>query len=215
MDIEALEKQVVLMEDILSVETLQRTYGYYFDTRQFHKIVNLFSENTSFVEIESHGRFAGKEGVKRMFSFGGTTPKKNKGTAGVATVIMQLGGVVTVNPDGKTALGRWQTWLAESFPFGGRLGQYWLQGYYENEYIKEDETWLFSKLHWYTTFYTRFETGWMVQPLVGFLPRSEADHPPTAFFPYPSGYKYPYHFPHPITGAVFDPKEEAYDPMGM
>lgn len=221
MDLEAMEKQVVMMEDIQAVENLQRTYGYYFDTRQFEKIVDLFSENTSYVEIESHGRFAGKKGVKRMFSFGGTNDnnppekQKRKGTAGIATVIMQLGGVINVNPDGRTALGRWQTWLAESFPFGGRLGQYWLQGYYENEYIKEGGKWLFSRLHWYTTFYTRFETGWMVQPLVGFLPRSEADEPPTAFFPYPSGYKYPCHFSHPVTGAAFERKEHVYDPMAM
>ena len=221
MNLEALEKQVALLEDIQAVENLQRTYGYYFDTRQFHKIVDLFSENTTFVEIESHGRFVGKEGVKRMFFMDKADRSKPKEVQmrgrrpGVATVIMQLGGVIDVNPDGKTALGRWQTWLAESFPFGGRLGQYWLQGYYENEYIKEDGKWLFRKLHWYTTFYTRFETGWMVQPVVGFLPRSEADQPPTAFFPYPSGYKYPYHFPHPVTGETFRPKEQVYDPMGM
>lgn len=220
MDLEALEEQVALMENIQAVETLQRTYGYYFDTRQFPKIVDLFSENTSYVEIESHGRFAGKEGVKRMFALSGTDAhsrekQKKKVTAGIATVIMQLGGVVNVNPDGRTARGRWQTWLAESFPFGGRLGQYWLQGYYENEYVKEDGNWLFSKLHWYTTFFTRFETGWMVQPLVGFLPRNEADQPPTAFFPYPSGFKYPCHFHHPVTGAVFDSKEHVYDPMAM
>ena len=220
MDLETLEKQVALMEDIQAVENLQRIYGYYFDTRQFDKIVDLFSENTSFVEIESHGRFMGKEGVKRMYFMDKVDRSKPLESQmswrpGVATAIMQLGGVVNVNPDGKTALGRWQTWLAESFPFGGRLGQYWLQGYYENEYVKEDGNWLFSKLHWYTTFITRFETGWMVQPLVGLLPRNDADHPPTTFFPYPSGYQYPYHFPHPVTGAVFEPKENTYDPMAM
>jgi hypothetical protein len=105
--------------------------------------------------------------------------------------------------------------LAESFPFGGRLGQYWLHGYYENNYVKEDGQWLFSKLLWYTTFYTRFETGWMVQPLVGFLPRKEADNPPTTFYPYPSGYKYPYHFTHPITGEDYDPGDQYRDPMAM
>jgi len=221
MDLDTLEKQVALLEDIQAVENLQRTYGYYFDTRQFHKIVDLFSENTAYVEIESHGRFLGKKGVKRMFFMDKVDPAKDlkaqmrKRLLGVATVIMQLGGVVNVNPDGKTAMGRWETWLAESFPFGGRLGQYWLHGYYENGYVKENGKWLFSKLHWYTTFFTRFETGWMVQPLVGFLPRSEADHPPTAFFPYPSGYKYPCHFPHPVTGEAFNPKEQVYDPMGM
>jgi hypothetical protein len=163
----------------------------------------------------------GKEGVERMFFMDKVDRSKpldgqlRKRRPGIFAAIMQLGGVVDVNPDGNTARGRWQSWLAESFPYGGRLGQYWLQGYYENEYVKEDGKWLFTKLFWYTTFITRFETGWMVQPLVGHLPRSEADHPPTAFYPYPSGYKYPCHFSHPVTGAAFDPEEQAYDPMGM
>ena len=222
MDLDALEKQVTLMEDIQAIENLQRSYGYYFDTGQVHQIVDLFSEtHTTFVEIESHGQFLGKDGVRRMFWMDKVDRKapdeqlQRKRPLGIATVIMQLGGVVHVNADGRTAKGRWQTWLAESFPFGGRLGQYWLQGYYENEYIKEDGKWLFTKLAWYTTFYTRFETGWMVQPLVGFLPRQEADNPPTTFFPYPSGYKYPYHFPHPVTGEPYDPGEQYHNPMAM
>lgn len=220
MDIEVLEKHVTLLEDIQAIEDLQRMYGYYFDTRQFHKIVDLFSENTTTVEIESHGQFKGKQGVKRMFFMDKADPNQPletqmpKRRPGIATVIMQLGGVVNVDADGQTAKGRWQSWLAESFPFGGRLGQYWLQGYYENEYIKENGKWLFSKLLWYTTFFTRFETGWMVQPVVGFLPRSEADIPPTEFCPYPSGYKYPYHFPHPVTGKDYEPADYTYDPMG-
>ena len=100
MDLEALEKQVVLMEDIQAVETLQRTYGYYFDTRQFHEIVNLFSENTAYVEIESHGRFAGKGRGQTDVLFGWDGSRQTPGEpdkqtdCGVATVIMQLGGVV-------------------------------------------------------------------------------------------------------------------------
>ena len=222
MNLEELEKHVTLMEDIQEIENLQRMYGYYFDTQQHAKIVDLFSESTVSVEIESHGQFLGKDGVRRMFwQDTGDRPapppprRLLRRFIGVATVIMQLGGVVNVNPDGKTATGRWQTWLAETFPFGGRLGQYWLQGYYENEYVKEGGKWLFSKLFWNTSFYTRFETGWMVQPLVGFLPRDNSDNPPTAFFPYPSGYKFPYSFPHPITGEKYDPGDTYQDPMAM
>ncbi len=227
MDLEELEKEVTRLEDIQAIENLERIYGYYFDTRQMDKIVDLFSENTESVEIESHGQYLGKEGVRKMYLVGAgrqsqtrpgetsiSVPPRPRGFGG-GTTIIQIGGVITLAPDGKTAKGRWHTWLAESFPFGGVMGQYWLHGNYENKFAKENGKWLFTKLYWNTTFYTRFETGWMVQPVVGFLPMPAADNPPTAFYPYPSGYHLPYSFPHPITGEEDRPVFHYHHPMSM
>ncbi len=221
-NIEELEKQVTRLEDIQAIEDLERIYGYYFDTRQMDKIVDLFSENTVSVEIESHGQFLGKDGVRKMYQLGAgggnrqpVSKRPQRGFAGGGTTIIQIGGVVTVAEDGVNAKGRWHTWLAETFPFGGTMGQYWLHGYYENEFVKENGIWLFSKLFWNTTFYTRFETGWQVQPLVGFLPMPDYDNPPTAFFPYPSGYRFPYSFPHPVTGEQDTAVSGYQHPMAM
>lgn len=222
MNLEELEKQITRLEDIQAIEDLERIYGYYFDTRQMDKIVDLFSERTKSLEIESHGQFLGKEGVRKMYLMGAgggsraaTSPRRLRGFAGGGTTIIQIGGVVTIADDGVNAKGRWHTWLAETFPFGGTMGQYWLHGYYENEFVKENGKWLFSKLEWNTTFYTRFETGWQVQPLVGFLPMPDHDNPPTRFYPYPSGYHFPYSFPHPVTGEP-DTTESTYrHPMSM
>jgi hypothetical protein len=225
MNLEELEAEVTRLEDIQEIENLERIYGYYFDTRKMKEIVDLFSENTESVEIESHGQFLGKEGVRKMYLQGaggeGQSETSEPATTsrprapGGGTVIIQLDGVVTAAPDGKTAKGRWHTWLAESFPFAGVLGQYWLHGYYENEFVKEDGKWLFKKLFWNTTFYTRFETGWLVQPIVGFLPMPNPDNPPTAFHPYPSGYHFPYSFPHPVTGEVDKPIFHYHHPMAV
>jgi hypothetical protein len=225
MDLKELEVEVSRLEDIHEIENLERIYGYYFDTRKMKEIVDLFSEDTESVEIESHGQFLGKEGVRKMYLQGAggegqtepgkpATPSRPR-IVGVGTVIIQIGGVITLAPDGKTAKGRWHTWLAETFPFAGVLGQYWLHGYYENEFVKENGKWLFKKLFWNTTFYTRFETGWLVQPIVGFLPMPNPDHPPTAFYPYPSGYHFPYSFPHPITGGVDQPIFQYQHPMAV
>jgi hypothetical protein len=222
MTLEELEKEVTRLEDIQAIEDLERIYGYYFDTRRLKEVVDLFSEDAESVEIESHGQFLGKEGVRRMYLGavgGGSQPRdtspRPRGNWGGGTVIIQIGGVITLAPDGKTAKGRWHTWLAESFPFAGVMGQYWLHGYYENEFVKENGRWLFKKLYWNTTFYTRFESGWLVQPLVGFLPMPGSDNPPTAFYPYPSGYHLPYSFPHPITGEVDKPVSHYHHPMAM
>jgi hypothetical protein len=224
-NIEGLEGEVTRLEDVRAIEDLERIYGYYFDTRQMKQIVDLFSDDhTDFVEIESHGRFFGKEGVKRMYleAVGGEPPAsdaskpqaepRSQATGGI-TLIIQLDGVVTVAPNGKTAKGRWHTWLAESFPFAGTLGQYWLHGYYENEFVKERGRWLFTRLFWNTTFITRFETGWMVQPIVGFLPMPNPDMPMTAFHPYPSGYHFAYSFPHPTTGETDEGIARYHHPM--
>jgi hypothetical protein len=217
MTLEELEKEVTRLEDIHEIENLQKIYGYYFDNRQMKEIVDLFSENTESVEIESHGVYLGKKGIRTMYwqHAGDSGKPKPKDVAGHRTVITQLDGVITFSTDGQTAKGRWQTWLAETFPFAGVMGQYWLHGYYENEYIKENGQWLFKKLFWNPTFYTRFETGWLVQPLVGLLPMPNPDRPPTAFHPYPSGYHFPYSFPHPITGEIDNSTYEVKNPMRL
>jgi hypothetical protein len=200
MNLEELEAQVILLEDIQEIEHLQRIYAYYFDTHNWTKIINLFSENTESVEVADHGIFYGKEGVTKLYwdviAGGGT----NKFAPWVEFVITQIGGVVDVNPDGKTAKARFQTWLCESKPYGAYPRQEWLHGYYENKYVKEDGKWLFSKLHWNNTFCSPFEDGWLKTSLMGWMPVPYADSPPTAFHPYPARYKVPYTFTHPITG---------------
>jgi len=202
MNLEELERQVQLAEDIQEIEHLQRIYGYYFDNNMWAEIVDLFSEeNTESVEIADHGVFYGKKGIRRIYwdmFAGGGTPRQSP--AWMQFIVMQIGGVVDVSPDGKTAKGRWQTWLCEAKPYGAFPRQEWLHGYYENRYVKENRKWLFSKLHWNNTFCSPFEDGWLNLPLMGWMPLPDADEPPSAFHPYPSGYHVPYHYKHPVTG---------------
>jgi hypothetical protein len=202
MNLQELEKQVQLQEDIQEIEHLQRTYGYYFDNNMWAEIVDLFSEeNTESVEIADHGVFYGKKGIRRiyweMFAGGG---KPRMSPPWMQFIVMQIGGVVDVSADGKSARGRWQTWLCESKPYGAYNRQEWLHGYYENKYVKENGKWLFSKLHWNNTLCSPFEDGWLNTPLMGWMPLPDADEPPSAFHPYPSGYHVPYHYQHPIAG---------------
>jgi hypothetical protein len=93
-------------------------YGYYFDTHNWKKIIDLFSENTESIEIVDHGLFYGEAGVKKVYwdiiACGG----ENKFPPWVEFVITQIGEVVIVNPDGKTALARFQTRLCESKQYG-------------------------------------------------------------------------------------------------
>jgi hypothetical protein len=212
MNREELEKQVTLLEDIQEIEDLQKKYCFYFSTyfgtQEYTKILDLFSEDTESIELESVGVFFGKAGASVFFGAkkdkNGPPDFETHGALGVMYKIIVVGGVVDVDPDGKTAKGRWQTLLPEVMNIGGILRQQWLHGYYENEYVKENGKWLFKKLNWNVTFYTTFEDGWLKMPLLTTFwthkSLNRADAPPNTFYPYPSGYHFPYHSKHPITG---------------
>jgi hypothetical protein len=116
---------------------------------------------------------------------------------------LQLQGVVNVSPDGKTAKGRWQClflcvalWGNPEVPT-----DCWSYGVYENEYIKENQKWLFKKVYFNRLFYTPVSEGWVKVPDITMQKMSPetADIPSTTHHPYPTNYVVPMHFKHPIT----------------
>src|SRR4030042_1590318 len=111
MNLEELEKSVNLMEDIQEIENLQRIYAYYFDLQMWEDIIDLFSDDAESVEIVDHGLFLGKEGVKKMYWGWIGKGIRSANQPWIQFIITQIGGVVDISPDGKTAWGRW---LAEN-----------------------------------------------------------------------------------------------------
>ena len=202
--LENLGARIQRLEDVKQIERLQKIYGYYRDYGEWEKVVDLFSNNAESVEVADHGVYKGKEGVKRFYIDLIKGGKDRKPRQGVLSICMQMQGVVTVDPDGKTAKGRWYGYMIEAKPtmslHEGELRQLWGHGIYENEYVKEDGKWKIKKLHFFLNFRTPYEDGWLKTPLMGWMPFAEADAPPTAFHPYPSGYHVPYHNKHPVTG---------------
>lgn len=200
MNLKELEEKITYLEDIQEITDLQQKYGYYMDTHHRQEVVDLFSENTESIEIESTGLFLGKEGVRKFFLDNDLIPEgEDTVPKWINILILMHGSVIDIDPSGTTAKGRWNTWLAEAMMVEGTPRQQWVQGYYENEYVKENGKWLFKKLHWNVTFFTSFEDGWLKVPLLGLLKREDADAPAPHFRPYPSGYQLPYHFKHPVT----------------
>jgi|WetSurMetagenome_2_1015567.scaffolds.fasta_scaffold434234_1 hypothetical protein len=199
MNLQELEKEVTRLEDIQEIEDLQMKYGYYMDTHHRDGVYDLFSDNTESVEIESTGLFLGKKGVAKFFLDNDLVEKGVSEVPGWINILIMMNmDVITIDPSGATARARWNTWLAEAMTVGGIPRQQWVQGYYENEYIKENGRWRFKKLHWNVTVFTSFETGWLKVPLLGRLDRPDMDAPAPHFSPYPSGYQLPYSFKHPV-----------------
>jgi hypothetical protein len=194
-----LSKKQELTDDLIEIEKLQRIYGYYLDTGKHQEIVDLFSDKTESVEIGNRGIYLRKEGARRFFleSQGKSRPAWSMARH------LQLQGVVNVAPDGRTAKGRWQCLFICVASYGkpAKPTACWGYGVYENEYIKEDGNWMFTKVYFCRLFYTPFDKGWVKVPDITLLRMDPetADIPSTRHHPYPTTYFAPLHFKHPIT----------------
>lgn len=206
--LEELEARITRLKDIQEIKRLQKIYGYYQDYCEWRKIVDLFTDNDPCVEEADRGVYQGKESVRRYFIdlLGGGDPDRPP-RPGYLGIMFQLQGVITVDSGGKSAGGRWYGMGMEAKPtvslHEGELRQTWIHGIYENEYVKEGGKWLFKKLFFNLVFRTPYEDGWLKAPVVGQNGPDQVikpDAPPTAYFPYPSGYHVPFSFKHPITG---------------
>jgi hypothetical protein len=204
--LEDLQARIQRLDDIKQIEKLQKIFGYYQDYGEWQKIVDLFADSEPSVEEADRGVYKGKDGIRRYYMDlmgNGNKPPR----PGWLSILFQLQGVVTVEPGGKTAMGRWYGMGMEAKPTAslheGELRQTWINGIYENEYVKEDGKWKIKKLHFNLTFRTPYEDGWLKVPVVGQNgpdPHVAPDAPSTSYAPYPSGYHVPVHFKHPVTG---------------
>jgi hypothetical protein len=204
--LDELQARVTRLTDIKDIQHLQEIYGYYQDYGEWQKIVDLFTDNDPSVEESDRGIYKGKVGIRKYFlELLGGGPKPPR--PGLLNIMFQLQGVITVDPNGKTAKGRWYGMGMQAQPVAslheGELRQTWIHGTYENEYVKEDNKWKLKKLYFNLVFRTPFEDGWLKVPVIGQNgPDSviKPDAPPSAYFPYPSGYQVPFSFKHPLTG---------------
>ena len=147
--LEELQRRIQRLEDVKQIERLQRIYGYYRDYGEWEKVVDLFSDDAESIEVADHGVYKGKEGIRKYYIDLIKGGKDRKPRTGLMSIAMQFQGVVTVDPDGKNAMGRWHGFLMEARPtltlHEGELRQTWGHGIYENEYVKEAGTWKFMK----------------------------------------------------------------------
>lgn len=193
-----LEREIERLEDTKSIKRLQRAYGYYVDQKLGSEIGALFSAAPgTTAELGGMGVYLGKDRIGEFYSrvMGGEGLEP-----GQLYNHMILQGVVHVADDGLTAKGRWRALI--------QLGDHgksamWAEGPYENEYVKENGVWKFSKVHWFQTFSAPYFPGWhkapepLAPPLADFPP----DRPPTIeYASYPGVFQPPYHYRNPVSG---------------
>ena len=214
--VKTLENEVRILKDIESIKRLQKAYGYYVEHMMGQEIIDCFSDSPDVALNWLEGTWLGKEGVKRYFA----RAARGDNPPGFSHQLMPTAGLITINPDGKTAKGRWYAFggvfsSREGKVSGGSL----TNGIYEMGYIKENGTWKILSIKWVIPYSVRITEGWsMPEDIGGRLIRGDVSPPrdddsrPRAPMPEPdipidkndlryvSGYIFPLHFKHPVTG---------------
>lgn len=190
-----LRSRIERLEDHDAIEKLQRAYGYYVDKNLWGDVANLFAEHGS-VEIGGRGVFVSRPHIlDYLRSLGPEGP-----THGLLMNHQQLQGIVTVDPQGSTAAGRWTALvMAGKVPDAN-----WGDVTYENRYVKVDGIWRIDVLHAAFNMYTPYADGWARKASPITRPDSwppPPDYPPTVLYNnYPSFHVEPYHYVNPVTG---------------
>jgi hypothetical protein len=208
--INTLEHRLRTLEDIEEIKKLQRSYGFYLEHWMAEDLTDLFADGPDTTLLVAAGNYRGKESIRRFFHHGrqGVEMRKAEDPEFLHQV-MQLCGVVDVAPDGKTARGRWYGFGANAFPQeGGGVNPGWMNGVYENEYVKQDGKWKIKKIHWCMTFHCPYTVGWVdpTRRIDVKMDRPYKRNP--ALKPeggpeetlYPSGFICPFHFNNPVSG---------------
>jgi hypothetical protein len=186
------------LSDEIAVTNLQHAYGYYVDRKMWDDVADLFAADGT-LEIGLQGVYTGRSSVRRGLAaaFG-----RQGLAAGELNDHIFLQTIVTLLPDGRTARARGAD-LGMTGTSGGRA--LWSQSIYENEFVKQGDTWRFQSIRVYPRFIVDAEKGWAkdAQPVPGPSRDFPPDRPSTlAVEVYPRFHIAPFHFDHPVTGRA-------------
>ena len=201
--IKNLEKEVSILKSTEEIKKLQRAYGYYLEHFMIDDLVDLFSDSPDATLLILNGEFKGKKSIRGFFDGVPNTKDPH-----FLHQVMQLSGIVNIEPDGITAKGRWYGFGANSIVLEEGVTQAWMNGIYENEYIYEEGRWKIKKVRWCTLLMATPNGGWVepskqiefseirnTKTKFNFHP----DGPPEKTM-YPSGFITPFHFKNPVSG---------------
>jgi len=133
-----LETRVRITEDIQQIHELQRRYVNALICMEWDACADCFSENAR-VDVYLHDPVTGRENIRKWFKEELSVTHHGKE------------GDVLVHPeiflDGDKAKGKWLLYMMYAYP---RTGQslFWVQGFYQNEYIRENGKWKVSLMTW-------------------------------------------------------------------
>ncbi|MBN1570963.1 MAG: nuclear transport factor 2 family protein [Acidobacteria bacterium] len=215
--LETLEKRLQQVEDVQAINRLQYAYNYYVEHMMKQEIIDCFSDSPDVLLDWLEGKWKGKEGVRKYFDVNQVPP------VGFRHQLIPSAGLITVDPDGKTAKGRWYAFGGIMMPMPSKAGEKpefsrsFINGIYEIGYIKEDGIWKILSINWIIPYGVRIKDGWITpEDIAGPMLKGQGGAPGPQMVPdismdkndlrYVTGYIFPHHFNHPVTGK---PSSEA------
>lgn len=200
-DLGRLDARITQLQDLVAVQQLQRSYGYYVDKRLWNEAVELFARDAT-LEIGGRGVFAGRERIRQYLHFlGNEGPER-----GWLYDHSQWQLIASIADDGQHANARLRAFIMGGSPVANpetaKFGEGTVFGEatYENAYVKEDGVWRIARLYAFFNFYTPYSAGWHKAglPNTGPEPLLPPDRPPTRLYEtYPAAGMVPYHYPVP------------------
>ena len=193
--VRARDKKIQALEDIEAIKRLQCAYGYYLERWMSDEIVDCFSGSPEVSGTFVEGTYKGPEGIRRYFGQGRVMPPE------FLHAVMQVSPVITLAKDGRNAYGRWYGYGTILSRYTAPLDPAYMMVIYEMDYVKEDGVWKILKLR--LDMHYAYSSGRNPPPSdSGEAPRIRLTPDEWAEFDtqYPSGYIYPFHFKHPVTG---------------
>ena len=164
--------------DYNQIENLQNAYGYYAEKSLWTEIPSLFSAKG--VLEEGTTKHVGPGAILAYLKASGPEgPVKN-----TLNSQFNLQPVIDVAPDGRTAKIRSRMLQLARDSQGQPV---WGGGVYENDLVKENGVWKFSRMHFYRTYKVNYKGGWA-------NPQGEGAVAPTATTA-------PFHYKNPVTGG--------------
>lgn len=191
---DAKELALARAESVRALENLQAMYGYYIDKGQWKQAASLFSKDGSW-EFGQSGVYIGNARIERALGLAGP-PGLEPGQLNNYVMVQPI---IHVSADNRTAKARWRSDVLLSRNGTGR----WGGGIYENEYVNDNGTWKFTKLHYHVTFWGDYDAGWggKAIPMDGPSTEFPPDKPPTVVYEsFPKLQVVPYHYNNPVSG---------------
>jgi len=200
--LKTLESEVRTLKDIDAIKTLQRAYGYYLEHWMSQEVIDCFSDSPEVTLALYEGTWLGKDSVKRYFTRENISPE-------FIHQVMQLSPIVDIDHDGFRGRGRWYSWGAVAAPLENGVRRIFMGGIYECEYIREGGIWKILKLQYSLQISADPRDGWVSpEKAVRIDPKAKRKYqdPRPDIAPngmdtrYPSGFIFPFHYKHPVTG---------------